>query len=374
MSLIVDLTAHSAAYATRLLAEMGHRVVRVESPEGDALRRTGPFLRNRPDLENGAYHQFLNSGKESLTVNLGTPSGSKVFFELLRKSDALVGNVPIPIDEKALLDAQPRLVLIRVEDGEPELCAFARSGLLSLTGHPGRRPVLLGGHVIYSATGLYVAAAAACGLYVLRQTGQGQVASVSVRQCLETLVEQAMVTYATTGQGTERRGYRGAVTAVSGAFPCSDGYWMVSVPHTPEGWARFMEWVQDPVLLGDKSLADEAERNEKQDLILNRLELWSKRFPKGELVAEAQKRHIPASPVSTALDLADDPQLLARGFLSPMDHPRFGSTLFPQGAIATARGARLKPAPTLGQHNAEILAELGYSEKDHQALLESGAM
>ena len=374
MSLIIDLTAHSAAYATRLFAETGHRVVRVESPAGDSLRRTGPFLRNRPDLENGAYHQFLNAGKESLTINLKTSSGQKIFYDLLKKSAALIANLPLPLDQKALLDAQPNLVLTLVEDSEPELCAFARSGLLSLTGHPGERPVLLGGHVIYSATGLYVAAATAAALYVLQQTGQGQVVNVSVRQCLETLNEQAMVTYATTGKGTERRGYRGAVTAVSGAFPSSDGYWMISVPHTPEGWDRFMEWVQDPVLMADKSLADEAERDEKRDVILNRLELWSKRFPKAELVAESQKRHIPASPVATALELAEDPQLLSRGFLTQMDHPRFGPMMFPQGAIATVRGTRMKPAPTLGQHNAEILAELGYHESDHRALIECGAM
>ena len=374
MSLIIDLTAHSAAYATRLFAETGHRVVRVESPAGDSLRRTGPFLRNRPDLENGAYHQFLNAGKESLAINLKTSSGQKIFYDLLKKSAALIANLPLPLDQKALLNAQPNLVLTLVDDSEPELCAFARSGLLSLTGHPGERPVLLGGHVIYSATGLYVAAATAAALYVLQQTGQGQVVNVSVRQCLETLNEQAMVTYATTGKGTERRGYRGAVTAVSGAFPSSDGYWMISVPHTVEGWDRFMEWVQDPVLMADKSLADEAERDEKRDLILNRLELWSKRFPKAELVAESQKRHIPASPVATALELAEDPQLLSRGFLTQMDHPRFGPMMFPQGAIATVRGTRMKPAPTLGQHNAEILAELGYHESDHRALVECGAM
>lgn len=374
MSLIIDLTTHSAAYATRLFAETGHRVVRVESPEGDALRRTGPFLGNLPDLENGSYHQFLNAGKESLTLNLRSSSGTKVFYDLLRKSDALVANLPLLLEEKNLLEAQPRLVLTKVEDGEPEICAFARSGLLSLTGHPGKCPVLLGGHVIYSATGLYVAAATAAALYVLQQFGQGQVVQVSVRESLETLNEQAMVTFVTTGKGTERRGYRGAVTAVSGAFPCSDGYWMISLPHTPEGWARFMEWVQDPVLMADKSLADEAERNEKQSLILDRLELWSKRFPKAELVVEAQKRHIPASPVATALELAEDPQLMSRGFLTKMDHPRFGPMMFPQGAIATVRGTRMKPAPTLGQHNAEILTELGYNKKDHQALVESGAM
>lgn len=374
MSRVIDLTAHSGVYATRLLAEVGHDVVRVEPSKGDALRRLGPFLGNTADLEHGAYHQFLNAGKRSFTLNLSSSSGRRVFLDLVGRSDAMVGNVPLPFEETVLLQANPRLVLAKVEDGEPELCAFARSGLLSITGHPGKRPVLLGGHVIYAATGLHVAVATAAALYVLERTGEGQVVTVSVRQCLESLVEQAMVTYTSTGQGTERRGYRGAVTAVSGAFPCRDGYWMVSVPHTPEGWANFMEWVQDPVLLADDSLTDEAERNEKKDLILDRLEAWSSRFPKAEMVVEAQRRHIPASPVSTALDLVDDPQLLARGFLTEVDHPQFGRMMFARGAIATVRETPVNPAPTLGQHNREILSELGYTEAEHQALVEIGAL
>jgi crotonobetainyl-CoA:carnitine CoA-transferase CaiB-like acyl-CoA transferase len=325
-------------------------------------------------VENGAYHQFLNAGKRSVTLNIDAAAGRQVLLDLVGKCDAVIAGLPLPVEEALLLAARPGLVLVKVEDPEPELCAFARSGLLALTGHPGERPVLLGGHVIYAATGLYVAVAAAAALYVLQQTGAGQVVLVSIRHCLETLVEQAMVTYTSTGQSTERRGYRGAVTAVSGAFPCTDGYWMLSVPHTPEGWANFMQWVQDPVLMADPSLADEAERNEKKDLILDRLEAWSQRFQKLELVTGAQKRHIPASPVSTPLDLVGDPQLLARGFLTEIQHPRYGRMVFPQGAIATVRGARLNPAPVLGQHNAEVLAELGYSQRDHQALVESGAM
>lgn len=374
MSRVIDLAGHSGVYATRLLAEAGHDVVRVEPSHGDALRRLGPFLGKAADLEHGAYHQFSNAGKRSFTPNLNSSSGRQLFLDLVGSSDALVGNVPLPFQERELLEANPRLVLTKVEDGEPELCAFARSGLLSITGHPGKRPVLLGGHVIYAATGLHVAVATAATLYVLEQTGEGQVVTVSVRQCLESLVEQAMVTYTSTGQGTERRGYRGAVTAVSGAFPCSDGYWMVSIPHTPEGWANFMEWVKDPVLLADESLTDEAERNEKKDLILDRLEAWSKRFPKGEMVVEAQRRHIPASPVSTALDLVEDPQLLARGFLTEVDHPQFGRMMFPRGAIATVREAPVNPAPTLGQHNREILSELGYTVAEQQSLVEIGAL
>lgn len=375
MSRLLDLTNHSSVYATRLLAEVGHDVIRIEPRAGDSLRRLGPFLGTGADLESSAYHQFLNAGKRSITLNLNSASGRRVFLELAGTSDALVVNPPLPVKEEELRAANSRLVLAQVVDTEePELCAFARSGLLSITGQPDQRPTLLGGHVIYAAIGLYVAVATSAALYVQAQTNEGQTVSVSAKDCLESLMEQAMVTLTSTGQGTERRGYRGAVTAVSGGFPCSDGYAMFSIPHTAEGWTSFMQWVQDPELMADSTLVQEAERHEKRDIIFDRLESWSRRFSKETIVAEAQRRHIPASPVSSVLDLVTDPQLRARGFLAELDHPDLGRITFPRGAIATILDGGVGVAPKLGQHNREILSELGYSEAQQQQLIQVGAL
>lgn len=187
-------------------------------------------------------------------------------------------------------------------------------------------------------------------------------------------MEQATVVYDTTSKVTERRGYTGAITAISGAFPCRDGYWMASVPHTADGWNRFLSVVQDPVLMADPSLADEAIRHEKKDLVLERVAAWSAQFTRDEIVREVQRHHIPASPVSTPLDLVDDPQLIARGFLAETDHTEFGRLLSPMGAIASVIGTRVGPAPLLGQHNSEIAKELGYGERDRPFLSESGMM
>jgi len=107
---------------------------------------------------------------------------------------------------------------------------------------------------------------------------------------------------------------------------------------------------------------------------MDRIHAWAKGFTKTELVEEAQRRHFPASPVSTPLDLIDDPQLLARGFLKDMDHPEFGRISFPYGAIATVMGTRLTPAPRLGEHNKEILTQLGYSEDDCGTLIAAGVI
>ena len=235
MARILDLTTHAAVYATRLLAEAGHDVVRVESPDGDALRRLEPYLGDTPEVERGAYHEFFNAGKRSLALDTGSLAGRQTLLALGRSADAIVASLPLPVDEAELLEANPRLVLTTVEDTEPELCVYARSGLLSITGHPGAEPALLGGHAAYAVTGLYTAVATAAALYEQARSGQGQVVRVSVEQCLESLMEQAMLAYTAHGRATERRGLRGAVTAVSGSYRCADGYWMISVPSTPDG-------------------------------------------------------------------------------------------------------------------------------------------
>lgn len=372
MARIVDLTAHPAIYATRLFVEEGHEVIRVEPRGGDEIRRLSPFLSDREDLEHGAYHQFLNAGKKSVTLDTHTPDAQRILLQLCASADVVIASAPLPVDEAAISEPNPRLVLTIATDGSPEICAYARSGLLSITGHPGQRPVLMGGHVAYSATGAFVAVATAAALLAAEATGQGQTVRVSIEECMQSLFEQAMVTYISTGRSTERRGYRGAVTAVSGAFSCQDGYWMISVPSTADGWRGFMDWVHDPELMADEGLVDEAERAAKKDFILDRLETWSRAFRKEEIVTEAQRRHIPASPVATPLDLAHDPHLIHRGFLQEVEHPDFGRMLFPTGAIASLRGTRPGFAPKLGEHTAEILTELGYSEADQEALAERG--
>src|SRR5262245_49918911 len=156
---VIDLATLSGAYASRLFAEQGHEVVRIEAPGGDEIRRLPPFLRDQNDLEHGAYHYFLNAGKKSVTSNLAAPEDRQIVLDLLARADLLVGNDPLPIEERLCLSANPQLVLVKIVDDAPELCAMARSGLMSLTGHPDRPPVTLGGHVPFLAVGIYAAVA-----------------------------------------------------------------------------------------------------------------------------------------------------------------------------------------------------------------------
>jgi crotonobetainyl-CoA:carnitine CoA-transferase CaiB-like acyl-CoA transferase len=358
MALILDLTSPVGAYGARLLVELGHEVVRIESPTGDALRKMGPYLAGETNLESGAFHEFLNAGKRSFSVDLATSDGRAQLLALVARADAVVASLPLPIDEAALLATNPELLIVKLDDGPPELCVYASSGLLAITGEPDAMPVMMGGHIPHSAVGLYLVLASAAALFAKQMTGKGQIVEVSAAQALAALAEQVWVEYASTGETLERRGSRGGITALAGALPCADGHWMISVPPTPAGWQNFVEMVPDPVFKDDHALADEANRRERKDEILDRISAWSTHQQKDEIVTDAQRRHIPAAPVTTPLDLVNDPQLLARNFLQKIEHPRYGRINFPVGAIANIWGGTPAVAPTLGQDNKDILARL----------------
>jgi len=352
---VLDLTRPAGVYATRLLAEAGHEVIRVESPQGDALRRQEPFLGGVADVEDGAYHQFFNAGKRSLALDTATDAGREAFARLAATADVIVAGTPFPLAESELRARNPNVVLVLVADDElPELCAYARSGLLSITGHPDRTPVVMGGHIIYAATGLWVMVATAAAMLVQRLTGQGQTVTVDVQQCFETFMDNAIENFMSRGRKIERTGARGSVTALAGALPCSDGFWMLSLYDSGEQWRILMDWMGDPVLAGDATLASYDQRLARRDALLDRIGAWAQPHAKLDIVAEAQRRHIPSAPVSTPLDLAEDAQLIDRRFLVELEHPSHGRMLFPRGALATAWDREIGPAPRLGEANAEF--------------------
>src|SRR5918992_5594099 len=105
MTRIIDLTGIVGSYATRLFVEEGHEVIRVEKANGDDLRRMPPFLADKKDLEHSAYHQFLNAGKKSLTLDLDSSTGRKLFIDLLSRSAGLITERPLPFDEQLCFEA-----------------------------------------------------------------------------------------------------------------------------------------------------------------------------------------------------------------------------------------------------------------------------
>ena len=257
MARIIEVTGLAGAYATRLLVEAGHEVIRIDNPNGDELRNLPPFFGGQANIDSSCYHQFLNAGKKRVSLVLDKTPDRELFLRLAKTAAAVVADDPWPIDASQLFQANAKLVYTKIQDGEePEICALARSGLMSLTGQPDGAPMMLGGHLASLAVGTYVAVAIAAALQLVQQSGKGVSATVSFREALESFVEQAMVEYSFSGVVTERRGSKGAITAVSGAMPCQDGHWVISQINRPGRWLKFVEWVQDPQLAADPSLAE----------------------------------------------------------------------------------------------------------------------
>ena len=140
---------------------------------------------------------------------------------------------------------------------------------------------------------------------------------------------------------------------------------MLSLTDSLQRWKSMMDWMQDPVLAGNEALLSFDERVKNRDSILDRIDTWASAFTKVDLVEEAQRRHIPVSPVNTSLDLAADVQLIDRGFLVDAEHPVYGPMRFPRGAIATVWNNDVGFAPELGSANRELLAELGYANEQN---------
>lgn len=359
MARILDLTGAAGAYGTRLLAELGHDVVRIENPNGDEVRSLHPHIGGTPGVETSPFHQFLNAGKRSVALDLGDEKGRRILLALAAKADAVVASLPLLVDEDALTAANRSLILVKLDDTQPEICAFARSGLLAITGQPDGRPVVLGGHLALSAVGVYAALATTAALYGRGDSGLGLVVDVSATQALATLAEQVWNEYGDTGENLERLGSQGGNVAVAGALPCADGYWMVSVPRDPKGWEDFLKLVPHPAFAADPSLADASERRKRKSEVLGYVAEWSRTQKRDEIVAKAQELHFPCAPVMSPLDLTRDAQLLARRFLREVDHPEFGKIRFPVGALANVWDRTPSFAPKLGQHSAAVLAELG---------------
>ena len=359
MARILDLTGPAGAYGTRLLAELGHDVVRVEPPNGDALRALNPHIGDTTDPETGVFHQFMNAGKRSVALDLAAENGRELLLALASRADAVIASLPVAVDEKALAAANPSLILVRLDDTMPEICAFARSGLLSITGQPDGKPVMLGGHLALSAIGVYLALATVSALFGRGEGGVGQIVDVSAPQALATLAEQVWNEFGTTGEILERLGSQGGNTALAGALATSDGYWMVSVPRDPKGWESFKQLVPHPAFLNDRTLDEWPARRKRKSEVLGYIAEWSKTQKRDEIVAKAQDLGFPCAPVMSPLDLTRDPQLVARKFFRKALHPEFGEIGFPVGALANVWNRTMSFAPKLGQDTAALLAELG---------------
>ncbi len=396
---VLDFTHYIAGpYATKLLADYGADVIKIERPDGgDPARRLGPFLDDDPHLEKSGLFLHLNTNKKSVTINLKSEAGRELVLSLVREADIVVESFSprvlpaLGLDYEALSAVNPKLVMASISNyGQTgpyrdyrlsELTMYALGGSLHATGMTEREPVKLGLTVEQFFAGNLAAAATMGAFMGTVFGGEGQHLDLALFEIAvgnQDRAAQANTNYQYTGVIPPRRGGDSGITLVpAGVFPCADGH--VQFFTTQPLWDRACRMIERPDLINHpyftapEHFVNNADVKAEFDAIL--LE-WLLPRTKREITERAQAVGYPCGSLNTMADVFDDPHLRFREFLPTVEHPIAGTLTYPGAPFKMSEGA-WKPgrAPLLGEHTFEVLTErLGYSAADVVRLREQGAI
>jgi crotonobetainyl-CoA:carnitine CoA-transferase CaiB-like acyl-CoA transferase len=368
----------SAAYATKLLADLGADVIKIERPGGgDLARRRGPFPGGVPHPETSGLFLYLNANKRGICLDCTRPHGREVLERLVAGADLLVHNVhPTAmaahgLDWGRLSAVNPRLVLTSIAPfgltgphaayRGTDVVLWSAGGASALNGQPGE-PDLPPLKAFGDQSGFQAALNAAVGslgaLFARLASGRGEHIEVSVQESVAAILELTF----------EFWPYCGLVASRLGAKPiqplcfmeCRDGWIFVCCVEEHQ-WRAFVDIMGNPEWAGMELFADRIARGANFDALQVFLQEWCREQSVHELYEAAQRRRVPFAPVSTMGDLLASPHLRARGFFATLEHPVAGRLTVPGAPYQlSATPWRLRaPAPRLGQHTAEVLGELG---------------
>jgi len=381
-------------YCTKLLADLGAEVIKVERPGcGDEARRRGPYLKDAPDAELSGLFLYLNTNKLGITLDVGTSTGRKVLRELIAQADVFVeDNPPVFMEELGLTYNEvralnPGVVMTSITPfGQTgpyrdykayELNVYHAGGegyMMPIESpYPDREPVKGGGLVGDCMCGLSASLATLAAVYRARATGLGQHVDVSRQDVLMTMVglEVAMYTYS----GMVRtRHHRKTLMAVP--LECRDGYIIVSA-FADRDWQSMARFMGQASWAEDERYTSIVDRWVHADELNPAVEKWARGYDKEDLFHKLQALSVAAAPVNTAGDIVESPQMQARGFLAEIDHPRAGRLRYPAPSYRLSRTpfSTDRGAPLLGQHNELVYCDgLGYSRDDLVKMAEAGVI
>ena len=377
---VLDLTTNYAAYAGRLLADLGADVVRVEPPEGSPLRSLAPCQTGPTGAPLSFAHAFLDAGKRSVTLDLMTAAGRELLAELAASSDAMIETPSAAaadhIDFELVRQRNPGLVLVSISafgrDGPyagyqaTDLTLLAAGGLLSLGGYVDSEPLAVQGEQAMLASGIYGAIAVLTALYERTQTGKGCWIDVSGQECVAFALEDAVAEWSINGHVRRRLG-DGAREAGTGVYPCKDGHISMVAGRlgTANAFVMLTQWVAASEVPGGASLLEpqwqDFKFRQSPEGIARFAEIFGafcRTRGKQELYREGQARQIAIAPVNTVADVLQDAQLAANSYFQPQFERNSGREItFPgppyrlSRTPARPRGA----APKLGEHNRELV-------------------
>lgn len=391
---VLDLTGEPGFFAGRLLGDLGADVVKIEPPAGDPSRRRGPFWGGIEDAERSLLWLALNVSKRGITLDHTKPAGRDLLRTLAAKADVLIESerpgalARQGLGWEELHTANPKLILCSITPfGQTgpragwrgsDLVVTAMSGNLWGTGDPDRAPVRCALPVAYYHGGLEAAAGVTFALLAREETGQGQHVDVALHATMVMPNIGTAAMYKMTGNRGQRVGafIRQTLSIQREIWPCKDGWVSFALRGGPAripGLIAMVQYMDENGMASPKLKAMDWKAYNHNLLTQAEVDELSAEFggffatkTMEELYRVAAERNLMLAPINTAREIMASEQLAARGFLTDVAYPGRGTLRYPghfatttsRNPEATRIGIR-RPAPRLGEHTAEVLAEVG---------------
>jgi crotonobetainyl-CoA:carnitine CoA-transferase CaiB-like acyl-CoA transferase len=370
-------------YAGTMLADMGADVVKIESPAGgDYSRGLGPFAPGSPD---GAGFLRLDRNKRSVALDLKSAAGARMFRALVSTADVIIENLragtldALGLGYDALAGDHPRLIYCSItgfgrtgpyrDRAGLDLILQAESGVMSVTGEPGRAPVKVGVPAVDLTSALYGAFAIVTALIARGRTGRGQLIDLSLLESGVSLAIWESGVYLTTGEVPGPLGSAHRVSAPYQAFKTADGYIAIGAT-SPPTWTAFCRVTGLGRLESDPAWHDASARRLRAGELASIIEAVTITRTTDDWMRELDAAGVPCGRINDLATVFADPHLAERGLFVDLRHPVLG-TVRAIGSplhLSDTPPVMRRAAPLLGEHTREVLAEAGIPVAEIEAL------
>lgn len=388
---VLDLTrALAGPFCTLMLGDYGADILKIELPgSGDDTRHWGPpFIGDE-----SAYFLSINRNKRSLTLNFKENQARDIFLQLAAQADVIVENFTPGVMARfglgytAVQVVNPRIIYCSISgfgqngpyQSRPAYDQIMQgiSGLMSITGEPGGEPQKVGVAVTDIGAGMWAAFAVMTALYHRNQPGgQGQHIDISMLDAQVAWLTYQAGYYFAYDRPPQRLGAAHPTLVPYQAFMGQDGKYLNVAVGSERLWERFCQAIQRPDLQDRPEFANNGVRVENRAVLVPLLQQHFLTRPAEEWVADLQQFNVPAGPINDLAAVFSDPQVLHREMLREMPHPTLGAVKQTGLPIKFGQtpGALDLPPPLLGEHNAPILRDLGYSDGEIADLAARGVI
>ena len=383
---VIDLTeAMAGPVCGMLLGDLGADVIKVERPgKGDQSRGFGPpFVAGE-----SAYFMSLNRNKRSLVLDLSARTGQEVMQRLLARADVFLLNMPrqaswkkYGFDYETVAKKNPGIIYAAVSGyghtgsraGEPgyDVIAQAESGTMSLTGDPGGDPMRFPTPMADMTTGLYSTIGVLAALRARDRSGRGQLLDLSLLECQVAWLTHLVPAFHITGEPPARIGNAHPMLVPYRLYQARDRAINIGVG-TDALWRRFCRAIDRDDIVDDPRFCTNADRVLNRDQLEPILDALFTRRDADEWLDKLRAERIPCGAVNTLPDLLSNVHFLERNGLVEMDHPTVGSIKMLANPIHFSETPPVyeRHPPLIGEHNEEILRELGYSDNEVKGMLD----